>query len=328
MLTLHSRDAGKRDRVADLVAVAIAPDIVWIDMVKPDTDEISFVERATGLTVPSLADLSEIESSSRLRTQNGALYLSAPLVFRSDSDDIQTTPVGFVLAPDRLVTVRFETSSALGDGEGHPGFACGSSAEAFAGLTEATVDRLADTLEHIAAQLDNLSHRLFHTGPHQRAKRRRPAREDADLRVVLRRVGRNGDFVSKIRDSLLGIGRIVPYVASLADSWLSAELKQRLETLRQDIASLNDYDAHLVNKVQLLLDTTLGLINVEQNNIIKVLTIVSVVGVPPTLVASMYGMNFRHMPELDWAWGYPYGLALIVLSAIVPLAWFKWRGWL
>jgi magnesium transporter len=139
MLTLHSRDAGKRDRVADLVAVAIAPDIVWIDMVKPDTDEISFVERATGLTVPSLADLSEIESSSRLRTQNGALYLSAPLVFRSDSDDIQTTPVGFVLAPDRLVTVRFETSSALGDGEGHPGFACGSSAEAFAGLTEGHV---------------------------------------------------------------------------------------------------------------------------------------------------------------------------------------------
>jgi magnesium transporter len=104
-------------------------------------------------------------------------------------------------------------------------------------------------------------------------------------------------------------------------------VKPRLETLRQDVASLNDYDAHLLNKVQLLLDATLGLINIDQNNIIKVLTIVSVVGVPPTLVASMYGMNFKHMPELDWAWGYPYGLALIVLSAILPLLWFKWRGW-
>ena len=87
-------------------------------------------------------------------------------------------------------------------------------------------------------------------------------------------------------------------------------------------------DAHIVNKVQLLLDATLGLINVEQNNIIKVLTIVSVVGIPPTLVASMYGMNFKNMPELDWSWGYPYGLALIALSALLPVAWFKWRGWI
>jgi len=105
-------------------------------------------------------------------------------------------------------------------------------------------------------------------------------------------------------------------------------VKPRLETVRQDVASLNDYDAHLVNKLQLLLDATLGMINIEQNNIIKVLTIVSLVGVPPTLVASMYGMNFKNMPELDWAWGYPYGLAMIALSAVLPLLWFKWRGWL
>ena len=185
------------------------------------------------------------------------------------------------------------------------------------------------SLEHIAAELDSLSHRLVaQAGANARARKRRPAREDADLRVALRRVGRGGDFASKIRDSLLGIGRIVPYVATLAAAWLPAEIKPRLKTLRQDVASLSDYDAHLVENVQLLLDATLGLINVEQNDIIKVLTVVSVVGVPPTLVASMYGMNFRHMPELDWAWGYPYGLALIALSAIAPLAWFKWRGWL
>jgi magnesium transporter len=144
---------------------------------------------------------------------------------------------------------------------------------------------------------------------------------------VLRRVGRCGDLASKIRDSLLGIGRIVPYVSSMGADWLPGEVKPHLRTLHQDIVSLTDYDHHLTNKVQLLLDATLGLINVEQNDIIKVLTIVSVVGVPPTLVASMYGMNFKHMPELDWAWGYPYGLALILLSAVLPVAWFKWRGW-
>ena len=125
----------------------------------------------------------------------------------------------------------------------------------------------------------------------------------------------------------LGIGRIAPYVSSNAAPWLGPEVVRRLETLRHDIASLSDYAAHLDNKVQLLLDATLGLINVEQNNIIKVLTVVSVVGVPPTLVASIYGMNFKAMPELDWSWGYPYGLALIALSAVVPILWFKWRGW-
>ena len=108
---------------------------------------------------------------------------------------------------------------------------------------------------------------------------------------------------------------------------ISAAVKTRLDTLRQDLASLNDYESHLLNKLQLLMDATLGLINVEQNDIIKVLTIVSVVGVPPTLIASMYGMNFKNMPELDWAWGYAWGLAWIVISALVPLIWFKWRGW-
>ncbi len=120
---------------------------------------------------------------------------------------------------------------------------------------------------------------------------------------------------------------MVPYVESMGGAWLPEAVKPRLETIRHDLLSLTDYDYYLVNKVQLLLDATLGLINVEQNNIIKVLTIVSVVGVPPTLVASMYGMNFKYMPELGWDWGYPYGLALIAISAVGPLLWFKWRGW-
>jgi magnesium transporter len=159
------------------------------------------------------------------------------------------------------------------------------------------------------------------------ATRRPPARESADLRIILRRVGHSGDLASKIRDSLHGLARMVPYVAGLAD-WLPLEIKPRLDTVRQDVISLSDYDAHIVNKVQLLLDATLGLINVEQNNIIKVLTIVSVVGIPPTLIASMYGMNFKDIPEYSWAWGYPYGLAVIALSAVLPLIWFKFRGWI
>ncbi len=193
---------------------------------------------------------------------------------------------------------------------------------------DAISDRLADVLENIAAELDELSHRLFSSPATQTGRRRPPARESADLRIILRRIGHSGDLASKIRDSLLGIGRIVPFVATHAAEWLPPEIKPRLETVRLDVTSLSDYDMHIVTKVQLLLDATLGLINIEQNNIIKVLTIVSVVGIPPTLIASMYGMNFKNMPELDWSWGYPYGLALIVLSAVLPILWFKWRGWI
>jgi len=324
MLTLHDATGEVHPPPADLGGAALPPGIVWIDLLAPSPAETEFVERSTGLHLPSIADLSEIESSSRLRAQHGVLYLSAPLVHRAIADDPQTTPVGFVLGPELLVTVRFEELTAF---SAFGQTVRGSASEAFAGLVEAIVDRNADVLEHIAAELDTLSHRLFRSGPIEGGRNRRPAHEAADLRVILRRVGASGDLASKIRDGLLGIGRMVPYVESLGAAWLPESVKPRLETVRHDLHSLSDYDVHLVNKVQLLLDATLGLINVEQNNIIKVLTIVSVVGVPPTLVASMYGMNFKDMPELSWAWGYPYALVLILLSAVGPLLWFRWRGW-
>jgi magnesium transporter len=324
MLTLYGRAGGVLPAPADFAATSLAPDVVWIDLVKPSAGESAFIERAIGLHLPTLEEISEIESSSRLRAEDGALFLSAPLIHRAATAEPQTTPVGFVLTPERLVTVRFETLTAF---ETAGRTTHGSAAEAFAGLLEAIVDRLADVLEQIAAELDTLSHRLFRSGPIEGSGLRRPARESRDLRAILRRVGGNGDLASKIRDSLLGLSRIVPYVAGVAAPWLPEAVKPRFETMQHDIASLSDYDAHLLNKVQLLLDATLGLINVEQNDIIKVLTIVSVDGVPPTLIASMYGMNFKNIHEYDWAWGYEWGLALIAITAIAPLLWFKWRGW-
>jgi magnesium transporter len=325
MLTVHTRTGGVDQPQADLDGAAKAmPGAVWIDLLNPSPSETAFVERATGLSLPSFADLSEIETSSRLRAQGDILYLSTPLVHRTGANDPGTTPVGFVFGPELLVTVRFEELIPFTTyGQAAPGSPC----EAFTGLVEAIVDRLADILERIAAELDTLSHRLFRSEPMEGGGRRRPARSAADLRVILRRIGASGDLASKIRDSLLGLARMVPYVESVGGTWLPEAVKPRLETVRHDLLSLSDYDYYLVSKVQLLLDATLGLINVEQNNIIKVLTIVSVVGVPPTLVASMYGMNFKYMPELGWDWGYPYALALIAISAVGPRLWFRWRGW-
>jgi magnesium transporter len=329
-IMLHTRTGDRCMPPADLAA-GLAKDVTWIDLLRPDEVETRFVERAAGLRLPSLAEISEIESSSRLRVVDGALYLSAPILFRSQSAEPRATPVGFILTPERLVTIRFEDLPAFGtfaERASRSDIAHPSSAGAFVGLLEAIVDRMADVLERIGGDLDTASQRIFRVETAVRGRARRPAREDADLREMLRQIGRGGDLASKVRDSLLSLARIVPYVVGMAGSWLPSEVKPRLRTLRQDIASLSDYDGHLTNKVQLLLDATLGLINIEQSNIIKVMTVVSVVGVPPTLVASMYGMNFVDMPELHWAWGYPYGLALILLSAVGPLLWFKMRGWL
>jgi magnesium transporter len=199
------------------------------------------------------------------------------------------------------------------------------SAHIMVGLLEAIVDRQADALEQVKAELETISHRIFCDDMAAASGRKR---EDALLRTTLVSLGRIGDLVSHVRESQVSAGRIVPYVETTAADWLPKELKPRLRTLRRDIASLNDFDTHLNDKLQFLLDATLGFINVAQNNVMKVLTVVSVAGVPPVLIAGIYGMNFKIMPELGWAWGYPYSLVLIALSTLVPLLIFRWRGWL
>jgi magnesium transporter len=297
---------------------------IWFDLLSPTEAERAIVETATGLSVPTLAQVSEIESSSRLNAVGDALYLSTPAVARSTAEVPEVSPIGVVLSPRHLVSIRFAELTAFGTaGQRLPSRTC--SAEAFVLLFEAIVDRLADVLEHVGARLDDLSKDVFRPEAHVQTRRRTA---DVALRDTLRMVGRIGDHVSKIREVLLGVGRIVPYVSEMAHRWLPKELAPRLKTLRQDIASLRDYDGHLDSKVQFLLDATLGFINIQQNNIFKILTVVSVVGIPPTLMAGIYGMNFKNMPELTWSWGYEFGWAVIIVSALIPLLWFRWRRWI
>ncbi len=300
---------------------------VWIDLLSPTDEERSAAERLTGLRVPAQADLAEIESSSRLASEGKVLYLSTPMAYPSLEGVSMTAPLGFVLSPEHLMTIRFADLAVFDQfAERFPGSAqdpC--SVSAFLGLLEATVDRLADVLEQVGAELDAISRRVFRP---ERNGTQNAAKMDLQLRAILRGVGTAGERISKIRDSLLGVNRIAQYTNEVAVGWIPEDLRPRFKTLRRDIASLSDYDVQLTNKVQFLLDATLGFINIEQNNGIKILTVVSVVGVPPTLMASIYGMNFKMMPELDWHYGYAYGLCVIVLSAILPLLWFKRRGWI
>jgi magnesium transporter len=186
------------------------------------------------------------------------------------------------------------------------------------------VDVSADLLEETSAQLDAVSKVVFRK---TNLKRRHPTRSNNRLHNTLVDVGNIGERLSRVRDSLLGLQRIVPFVTEPKRDWISSVMQTRLESAKRDLLSLIDYETHLYTKVQFLLDAILGFINTKQNDIFTVLTIVSVVGIPPTLVASIYGMNFKNMPELDWVWGYQFGLGLILLSIIVPIVWFKWRGW-
>lgn len=327
MLRIHRHANAPR---APHKAGEIGEDAVWIELADPTGDEKALVRRATGLTVPSFQQLREVESSSRLRYDQGALCLSLHLVFRDAAGRAHLTPVGFLLTQKHLVTIRFEELKAFDTcrgrvGEGdvcHP-----SAAGIFVTLLEAIVDRLADALEETGENLDDAAEEVFGGDTDGAGRPRRRTVRGQRLRVMLRRVGRLRQLLSRIRITLLGIGRMVPYVEEEARGWLPADACRRLGIVRQDVLSLDEFEQHLSDKAQFLLDADLGLISIEQNDTFRVLTVVSVVGIPPTLVASMYGMNFKNMPELSWSFGYEWGLGLILLSAVLPLLWFRMKGW-
>ncbi len=324
MLTAHYDDGQVRQIAEGPNAAGQAVDAVWLDLLEASEAERAVAERAFELRVPARDEIVEIESSSRLRSEDEVLYLSTPMIWRRDRT-LGLSPLGFVLSEERLITVRYADSLAFDavSATTAPKGETVTAVSAFAALLEAMVDRIADGLELIGAELASLSQQVFAVEDAPQ----RGSGNDQKLRGLLGRIGRAGDHVQQLRDVLLGLGRIAAYVPD-AGAWLPPTVVARLRTLQRDIASLNDHDAQLTGKVQFLLDATLGFINIEQNNGIKVLTVVSLVGIPPTLIASIYGMNFKTMPELNWAYGYEYGLALIFLSMALPLLFFWRKGWL
>ena len=326
MLNAYACDTTALRRIGTLDEAALRA-AAWIDLLSPSEDDFRLVQRATGLDMPRETDLVEIESSSRLSADNGVLTLSMPLVTRLD-DTPTLVAGGFVLSRDRLITIRFAPSrmfDAFTEREQRGGTGNGTSAHLFVGILEAIVDRQADALEQTRAELDTISRGIFRERPMHLGGSKH---EDRMLRATLGVIGRAGNVISYVRDSQMTAGRIVPFVQTMAKDWLPHDLAPRFAALAQDIASLNDFDTHLNDKLQFLLDATLGFINIAQNNVMKVLTVASVVGIPPVLLAGIYGMNFKSMPEYDWPWGYVYGLSVITISALIPLAWFKLRDWI
>ena len=296
---------------------------VWIDLLDPTPTEIAAFEKAFEFRVPTKDELSEIETTSRLRFEHDALYMTAPLIIANDDEPWISAPTGFVLSKAVLLTVRFTKSTVFDAVRKELSAERPEPTLALVRILEELIDHMADLLEATSRDLDDASHLIFR---HNRSQRL--SRETTLLRQLLLRTGRTSERMARINYTLVCLDRMAKFATERGREWVAQNQVTRLQSVSTDIASLLQFSEGVVNRIQLLQDAATGIINVAQNEVMKILTIASVAGIPPVLVAGIYGMNFKSMPELNWVWGYPYALALIVVTTLIPLIWFKWKDWI
>lgn len=319
-------------------------DVLWIDLLEPDHTTEKHVEKFLGIDIPTRAEMREIEESSRLYREHDSLYMTVRVLTGVDTGRPRTRAITFVLTPRCLVTVRYIDPHAFrhfseqftNDHASPPE----SGAEVFVELLERIVDRSADVIEELESDLERVSDVVFNEPSNddtRKPKKAAPSGQPSsspeeplpsavDLQRLLKKLGRHNALAARLRESLLSIARLLPFLCGTHAN-LPEALQERLSTLDRDVKSLTEFDAQVAQEIAFLLDATLGLINLEQNNIIKVFTVAATLLMPPTVVGSIYGMNFEHMPELHWRFGYAFALALMLLSAVVPYWYFKRKGW-
>jgi magnesium transporter len=291
-------------------------DALWLDLLTPTRAEELAVEAALGLALPTREEMAEIEPSSRLYQSDGATFMTATLLARSGDDSRVDAPVTFVLAKGLLITIRYHDLKAFDlFAERVQGLGVTSGTLCLFNLLDAVVERLADLLEHTSAGVEAVSTAIFS----------RP--KGAQFEALLTDLARAQSLTSKTRNSLVSLARLFSFAALAQEIAADPECQRHLRTLQRDGQSLTEHAGFQSSHIAFLLDAALGLINIEQNGIIKFFSVAAVILMPPTLVASVYGMNFHHMPELDWRLGYPMALGMMATSAVLPILWFKRRGW-
>ena len=303
--------------------LSIPTEATWIDLSAPTRAEEQAVEAVVGIDIPTREEMQEIETSSRLRQEEGAFYMTAQLVANMTTPQPLTTAVTFILVGGRLVTLRYADPlpfKLFGSYAETHHAACGSGEAALSGLLEAIIDRLADVLEMAGQDVEAISHEIFDQSSTRRGSRA--------FRAILQRIGRAGDIAAKARESVMSLNRAVTFLGLVAPDLGGKKKASHLKTMARDLQSLADYAQFISGKVTFLLDATLGMLSIEQNDIIKIFTIAAVIFLPPTLVGTVYGMNFKFMPELDWPFGYPLALGMMLVSAILPWAFFKRKKWI
>lgn len=319
MLKILRRKAKALEPVTPGPRWKLPEDVVWIELIDPTSAEEKAVEKALGVGMPTRDEMTEIEPSSRLYKDRGAAYMTASVLCASSVGHVATDPVTFVLVGDRLVTIRYAGSKAFDLFEGdlkRQEDLCPTGLATFLGLLEAIVDRLADVLEATGKEVETIADEIFSDD------------KGARFRPLLHRLAKSQKSEARSRESLVSLGRLIGFAKLTDQITAKSEAKAQLDSMLHDVQALADHATHLSDEMTFMLDAATGLINVEQNDIMKTFSVVAVLLMPPTLIAGVYGMNFKHMPELDWLYGYPFALVLMLVSLLLPLAWFRRKGWL
>jgi len=291
---------------------------LWIDLINPTRDEDAAVERALGLSVPTREEMAELEASSRVYRENGVTYATADLITNGDDALPGLEPVTFVLTDGPLVTVRYTDPrpfAMLIEKLGRDPGLCTSGLDMFLNLMETVIDRSSNILSSNAGRVEVIAGQVFSGG------------RAVGFDRLITQLGKAQMASARIEQSLAGLLRVFAFVG-MDERVDRDEPRAHLRSLGRDADSLISHNQSVAVAINFQLSAALGLINIEQSSIIKIFSVAAVAFLPPTLIASIYGMNFQHMPELSQPWGYPAAVVAMVVSAILPLAWFKRKGWL
>lgn len=298
---------------------------VWIDLFQPTLEEETSVEAFLDTSIPTREESEEIEFSSRFYDQDGSVFMTVSVITGVGEGRPTLAPFTIVIAGDKIASVRYDDLRALRQfvvRAGKPAARCTTAPAVFLGIIESIVDRTADVLEHVGAGVDNINLEVFTQDKDARQRSRQ-------LSNLIEAIGAQGDLTAKTRESLASLERLVQYAGvALPSPYDKGTNRARLKLAGRDIRSLEDHVTFLSNKINFLLDATLGMISVQQNEVIRVLTVAATIFFPPTLIGTVYGMNFTDMPELHWSFGYPFAIGLMIASAVLPYLFFKRRGWL
>lgn len=311
-------DAGK--------IAALPEGAIWIDLFEPTREEEALAEKLLGTNIPTREELSEIEPSSRLYQKGGLAYLTMSVLHGIVDGKPGSDPIGFILSDKHLVSVRYIDPKPFIIFAEHlyaePEMA-GNARTVFVRLLDAVVDRLADEFEVAGHDIETVSRHIFERHTHRSVRN-----PELRLEAVLMRIGKAQMLLAKLRETSVSTTRLLTFLSTIDALDNDAPNRRHVASLIADANALSDHSNFLGDNLTFLLDASLGLISLEQNNVMKIFSIFAVVFMPPTLVAGVYGMNFEHMPELDWLYGYPFALTLILASAIIPYLFARKRGWL
>jgi len=300
----------------------------WIDLLSPTADEDREAESYVGVAIPTREEAQEIETSSRFYIEDEALFLNITVLVGLADGQPQLTPLSFVINDQRIATVRYADSAAFRQflhHAGRPMSGCASATGVLLHINEAIIDRAADTVEKIGAEMDGINSEIFQR--REKGGRMLVARERR-LQEAIERIAYQDDLVSKCRESLISMERMLQFLSAREMDWHDIERdRNRLKLMTRDIRSLVDQLSFLSSKTSFLLDATLGLISLDQNDVSRILTIAATIMLPPTLIGTIYGMNFGSMPELEWDLGYPLAIGAMILAGLVPYLILKRRGW-